>query len=186
MVSRKELVASFSAALAEARFRIPMYHQGAQVTVDVVRALHRNGILQRNVGGLATVDIDDGNVALAPFADGLSAALSDCLDDEGCIGDGVALMAGGRVVLPIAQYAAHLLRPGATLGPTTVVDLLYAWKRGQGLRSGCSMCLRAKPRAGASMWPPTESRCRPSRRRRRHSPPFCRQGSNCCRTPVWA
>ena len=59
------------------------------------------------------------------FVEALHVAVSDFLDEENCIGDGlVALMGGGVLYPPIERYAKGLLRAGATLGAKSVVDML--------------------------------------------------------------
>lgn len=131
---QKELVAALQAVVDQCRFLV---FRDTPVPPEELRKMYEHGI-----EGLAarrdynpTVLIDDNDPALKAFVEALRVSVSDRLDDEGCIGDGlVALMGGGVLGPPIEQYARNLLRPGATLGAGTVVDILYGWMRGDPVR----------------------------------------------------
>ena len=131
---RKELGIALQSAVDQCRFLV---HRDIPVTSAALREMYENGV-EGLVGWRdynLTVSIDDNNPALETFVEALRDSVSDCLDEKGCVGDGlVALMGGGDVYPPIERYARSLLRPGATLGAGTVVDILCRWMSGAPVR----------------------------------------------------
>ena len=122
-----DLVAALQAVVDQARFQVL---GDTQVTAATLREMYETGFegLVGMRGFNLTVSIDDANPVLRTFVDALRASVRDLLDDSGCIGDGlVVLMGGGKLYPPIEEYAKSLLRPAATLGASTVIEMLYGW-----------------------------------------------------------
>ena len=129
---QKELVDALQAVVDRCHF----YHRGSPLAAETVREMYQQGI-EGLVGSRRYLEIliDDNDPALLTFIEALRVSVSDCLDDTGCIGDGlVVLMGGGLMYPPVEQYARSFLRPGATLGAETVVKMLYGWLRNDPIR----------------------------------------------------
>lgn len=125
-----ELVGALQTAIERTRFQVLHGTQVAPVTLSEMYEKGVEGLVGMRDYDLTT-SIDDSDPALRALVEALRVAVSDCLDEHSCIGDGVvALMGGGHVYPPIERYARNLLRPGATLGASTVVHMVYGWLRG--------------------------------------------------------
>lgn len=133
MIKEGDLTTLLQGTLDRCQFKLSSGH----VTVwAALRQAYQQGVF-RHLGWHSRppeLVIDDNDPALTTFVEALREALSDCVDDEGRIGDGLAVLMGGILTPPIAHYAKQLLRAGATLGAEEVVGMLYGWKKGNRVR----------------------------------------------------
>ena len=79
---------------------------------------------------LAGAQVQLEEVLLGELAAALHAHLGDYILDNR-IGNGLALILGGRPQLSIPDYARHLVRAAALLGTEPVAHLLFEWAKGE-------------------------------------------------------
>lgn len=133
MSTADKLVGALNAAVDQCIFAV--YHGQQQVPAQTLRDAYLQnleGITGRSLNPVPLISED--STELRALVVALREVLSDNLDDEGRIGDGLVFLMGGVQDPPIGEYAKRLIRAGAVLGPARVIELLEGWIAGDPLR----------------------------------------------------